>query len=709
MELDAIFADYDYENQVLAHVRKKELKTSENKFGKGILKATDLHAKPYEGYALDNNDITTFNGILAMYNKANHSNAVSLPFNYDSGVYATSDSVVKLKKPGFGVTVFVKDDKMVPAETAKQMIQDMSKWYRRTYESGGTHPSVRANMYHDDDYGYGFDAMSEADRSMYEILEHHGILGQLWGVRRYQNEDGSLTELGRRHYGIKEKKMDYDLKKEKLKNDRIKAKAAELEYKYKNNKVKADLAEEKLKLKNAQIKEHEKMQNARAKQHEDFLSRYDEMLLEKRNERKDSKEKNRNENPNSLLKTLSDSEARTLEYNDREADRVYKHLANRNTQIRENRRRNFKIAAGVAGGVVLAGVGGLALASYLDRNPEAKEKASNAIKNIVTKAPSIEKVQAEIMPDDFIPRTRANSQYHYGPGSSILGKGNYVPPVRTPLTVNRPLLGDSKMKHSVDIFEDDDDTDDMAGMSELAHVGVKFRSGRYPWGSGERPHQHIKDENGKLIKDPNGEYMYDEYLYEDGSLDWNKISDVTRQASDAMNETQKQYGTFKSFVDPSRKELPKKNYIPQAREMTDDELRAAINRMQMEQNYNRMMQEMNPSKRSESDRKLAKTLATAGTLIGVGASGAVLIANIAKTKSVLDNAKQAKENAKKQKIFNKYAADEMMRNTNFLKQINSDDIKERAVAALNANKYMKAMSENLTMDDDILRDWGLIK
>ena len=38
-------------------------------------------------------------------------------------------------------------------------------------------------------------------------LYHHGIKGQKWGVRHYQNEDGSLTEAGRKKISKKYKKL----------------------------------------------------------------------------------------------------------------------------------------------------------------------------------------------------------------------------------------------------------------------------------------------------------------------------------------------------------------------------------------------------------------------------------------------------------------------------------------------------------------------
>lgn len=30
-------------------------------------------------------------------------------------------------------------------------------------------------------------------------LQHYGVLGMHWGIRRYQNKDGSLTSKGRKH------------------------------------------------------------------------------------------------------------------------------------------------------------------------------------------------------------------------------------------------------------------------------------------------------------------------------------------------------------------------------------------------------------------------------------------------------------------------------------------------------------------------------
>ena len=55
-------------------------------------------------------------------------------------------------------------------------------------------------------------------------LQHHGILGMKWGVRRYQNKDGSLTPAGKRREANIDRKMlnqarKYnELKRKKLTN-----------------------------------------------------------------------------------------------------------------------------------------------------------------------------------------------------------------------------------------------------------------------------------------------------------------------------------------------------------------------------------------------------------------------------------------------------------------------------------------------------------
>lgn len=48
-------------------------------------------------------------------------------------------------------------------------------------------------------------------------LVHHGVKGMHWGIRRYQNADGSLTSVGRAKLGYKEAKKQY---KQDAKNQR---------------------------------------------------------------------------------------------------------------------------------------------------------------------------------------------------------------------------------------------------------------------------------------------------------------------------------------------------------------------------------------------------------------------------------------------------------------------------------------------------------
>lgn len=42
------------------------------------------------------------------------------------------------------------------------------------------------------------------------ILVHHGILGMRWGVRRFQNKDGSYTAAGKKRYSVKDVENDID-------------------------------------------------------------------------------------------------------------------------------------------------------------------------------------------------------------------------------------------------------------------------------------------------------------------------------------------------------------------------------------------------------------------------------------------------------------------------------------------------------------------
>ena len=66
-------------------------------------------------------------------------------------------------------------------------------------------------------------------------ISHHGILGQKWGVRRYQNKDGSLTEVGKKK--LQKDSKSFNSLKKKVDRREIKYDKAQLKFKKRAKRV----------------------------------------------------------------------------------------------------------------------------------------------------------------------------------------------------------------------------------------------------------------------------------------------------------------------------------------------------------------------------------------------------------------------------------------------------------------------------------------
>lgn len=70
-------------------------------------------------------------------------------------------------------------------------------------------------------------------------LQHHGILGQKWGVRRFQNKDGSLTQAGKKRITRKQKKALEKARQAKRDKAEAAKKAKQEQEDFEKNKKKA--------------------------------------------------------------------------------------------------------------------------------------------------------------------------------------------------------------------------------------------------------------------------------------------------------------------------------------------------------------------------------------------------------------------------------------------------------------------------------------
>ena len=96
-------------------------------------------------------------------------------------------------------------------------------------------------------------------------LYHHGIKGQRWGIRRFQNKDGTLTTAGRKHYSNNEDGSTGNKKpvnwKKAAKVGAVIAGTALVAYgAYKlNSEINKDLTEKYIKLGNQSLKTSRKL------------------------------------------------------------------------------------------------------------------------------------------------------------------------------------------------------------------------------------------------------------------------------------------------------------------------------------------------------------------------------------------------------------------------------------------------------------------
>ena len=74
-----------------------------------------------------------------------------------------------------------------------------------------------------------------------EVLKHYGVLGMKWGVRRYQNKDGTYTDQGKKRYKKSPEQQESEAQKKRDMKNRGTLSNAELKERIERLKLEKEL------------------------------------------------------------------------------------------------------------------------------------------------------------------------------------------------------------------------------------------------------------------------------------------------------------------------------------------------------------------------------------------------------------------------------------------------------------------------------------
>jgi hypothetical protein len=165
--------------------------------------------------------------------------------------------------------------------------------------------------------------------------------------------------------------------------------------------------------------------------------------------------------------------------------------------------------------------------------------------------------------------------------------------------------------------------------NELYHYGIKERSGRYPFGSGDRPYQHsinklkAKREVNKQLRGSRRPIKYRSSQELQAELKRNKLENQYRKTQNAKLVSQKNLVDEANSLAGNIKTLNNKHQRNRNNKpidlsgMSNKELSDAINRWNLEQNYTRMYNQKNINRGQYYTQQI---LDYAGDVLTIGSS-----------------------------------------------------------------------------------------